>query len=128
VDSGGGAYMYNGQTWTSAAGVDQGHGFAGVSCPTTSFCLGVIDGGKAAVFQGGKWTLTSMPATATAVDCPTSGFCAAVTGGGRAMLYRSHSWSQPVTIDSGGGLSSVSCASPGACVAAGRDGMAIYFR
>lgn len=57
-----------------------------------------------------------------AVSCPGSRFCMAVTEDGQALSYDGSSWSDPVTIDLGQRLSSVSCSSRLFCVAVDLEG------
>src|SRR5262249_57089694 len=87
VDPGGGAYTYDGSSWSTAVPVDVGHAFTAVSCTSPSFCAAADDGGNGAILAGGRWKVAAMGTTASALACPVDGFCLAVNGSGGAVAY-----------------------------------------
>jgi len=85
---------------------------------------------------GGKWQ-TARPAAGVArtergislpsISCPAAGYCAAVVsraGAGFVAVQSGGTWAtaRPVAVTTGtGGVTAVSCAAPGQCVAGGND-------
>jgi hypothetical protein len=97
--------------------------FEDISCPTTTFCMGVGFDGDAISWNGSTWSAVTVIDTSslniiTSVSCPTRTFCAAVDDSGNAMTWNGTTWSSPLTIDDGE-LDSVSCTSASFCMAIG---------
>jgi len=100
----GGALFYNGSGWSSvpipnpADYPDLGT-FSGLSCTTTSFCVGV--NGYAATYQNGAWADPQAPDSGhpgdalSSVTCTSSSFCMAVDDAGYALTYSGASSSPP---------------------------------
>jgi hypothetical protein len=127
-------------------------GFEGVSCSSSTECvavgISVNSAGHfqpyAALWQGGSWTVKTVPSPPEAVNtmlegvsCPSATFCIAVgmsdTSSGRIPVSESwngSSWSlgsertsaKTPSEASGPKLFGVSCASPSACMAVGSYG------
>jgi hypothetical protein len=139
-------------TWTVSPSPDQPGpntaGVAGVSCPSTLFCMAVGDrqsdadvdgfGSFAEQWDGARWSVVPTPnprgdaAVLSSVSCTSSAFCAAVgsrfvnpnsdrTQLGVAEMWDGGSWSMMGNAKAGVSqtLSSVSCGSPIFCVAVG---------
>jgi hypothetical protein len=151
----GGAVTFNGSTWSikgrawstrhivepaKLVGQATGFGFpsiAGVSCPSSSFCVAVSAIGDASTFNGKSWSgpnsvdpnsvTTGNGSGLTAVSCPSSTFCVAVDGGGDAVTFDGTRWSEPEPIDPSLGLTSVSCSYSSFCVALDDIGDALTY-
>ena len=109
-----------------------------VSCPSTSLCVGVDNGGGAdATTDATAATPTwepheAMDATRTlsSISCVAgTTTCAAVDQSGYVIVTSDAgsskpTWSRPDLIDSGNGLNSISCASTSLCAATDNDGNA----
>jgi hypothetical protein len=96
----------------------------GVSCPTSSFCMAVGEGGQALTYDGSSWSsATTIDGTndLRAVSCPTSSFCAAVGDHGQIVTFDGTSWGTPLQLSPPVNLTSVSCPIASFCVAAGED-------
>lgn len=104
-------------------------GGVGVSCPTSTDCVGVV-GTSVLDWNGNAWSLeptpwvTALPSPGgpTAVACPTSTLCAIVNGTGLSYRNDESTWSPVETIDPHGGLDSISCPTPSMCMAADAGG------
>jgi hypothetical protein len=128
-------FLFNGSTWSSAAGIGDGVpgsqvGMASVSCSSPVFCAAIDNGSNAFTFNGTSWS----PATAidpgnelSTVSCPSASFCAAVDYGPDVVTFNGTSWGKPSAIDPGGYLQAVSCASASFCTALDRKGNALTF-
>jgi hypothetical protein len=136
---GAGAEHWNGTTW--AAQNLPGAGLTGVSCPSTTSCIGV-GGTTTDTYDGTAWTAHDIKATPTggsplqlaAISCESSAACEAVgsytTAGGivvpLVLGYDGSTWSAQQTpaltmTDSTASLAAVSCSSRGSCTAVGSD-------
>jgi hypothetical protein len=107
--------------------IDSGQGStpAGLACPTTSVCAAVDAGGRAVTFDPDS----TAPAVAGRIDaslgglpgvaCPSVSVCAAVDLTGREVSFDPSSTpsGNPVRVDAGNPLSSLSCPSATQCTA-----------
>lgn len=108
--------------------------FTGVSCTSASFCMVVgwaastpsyVHDGIAEAWDGSAWALIPMPAVYQSVACTSAGSCVAVSPSDGSAIWDGSSWHavpMPLPVPSGGGsstISSVACASPSSCTAAG---------
>ncbi len=72
-----------------------GTGFSSLSCPTTTFCVGVDREGDAFAWDGSRWSgATPVDRSAgvlglTSVSCPVAGHCVAVSSSGDVVSTRS---------------------------------------
>ncbi|MGH9169359.1 MAG: hypothetical protein ACRD0Z_00550 [Acidimicrobiales bacterium] len=112
--------QWNGVQWLPYQAV----GVVEVSCPTSSFCVGVGSPTGAWSFDGTSWTTTSSTPSLgnqvflTDVACADTDFCVAVDSAGMGMVYDGTSWYAPVQVTpAGDGLSQVDCPSVTYCVA-----------
>ncbi len=108
--------------WSAPVKIDAGPALGSlraISCPASSFCAAVDDGGSYLTFDGTSW---DAPAKAGAevegygggISCVSKTFCAAI-GGSAATTYNGTEWTGP-TYFGAGGITSVSCASESFCV------------
>ena len=104
-----------------------------VSCPSSSFCVAVDNGGNGFVYNGSTWSganivnHVSNEEGIASVSCPSSAFCVAVGQAGFAETSPNGStWSTPVAIDTNS-LTSVSCPSSTFCVAGDRADDAVTY-
>ncbi len=96
-----------------------GSGLNGVSCPSTSFCVAVGEGGQAFAYNGSSWS------SGTAIDgtddlrasCPSTSFCAAVGEGGHVLTFNGTAWSAPTLLSQPVVLRGVSCPTTSFCMA-----------
>jgi hypothetical protein len=99
----------------------------GMSCPTTTFCLIVDEGGRSFSFDGtttvaaGPTRLTSAVVRPVIVSCAYATFCAA-TDGAHVTTYDGTRWTEPRTFPNGFLALSLSCPTGTFCVAGGDDG------
>jgi hypothetical protein len=116
---------FNGTRWSAPVTVDAGNDMDVLSCPTSSFCLGVDRQGNTLTFNGSRWSTPTAGASTwmNSVSCPTANFCAAVTALGTAATYLAGHWSAPVTVDSDHPISGVSCPSATSCLAVDFSGL-----
>jgi len=127
VGTGGGAYTYDGSSWSIAVPVDVGHAFTAVSCASPSFCAAADDGGNGAILAGGTWKVAAMGTTVGALACPVDGFCLAANGSGGAVAYHNGAWSAVTRIDGQRVIGALSCPAPTACTAADRQDNVLYY-
>ena len=144
------AEVWNGKSWQvipSPSG-GQDNMFNSVSCVTRTYCvaIGAAEPGNgpavhliAARWNGRRWQVTSLPGTfgteqwtgnvigPSDISCPTATSCMAV-GSHRpgvkvnvAVSWNGRTW-RTTKVPGPGGLSSVSCGSPGQCLAVGLAG------
>ena len=142
-----GGLTWRQQSIPAASGLTSSGFLDGVSCPTTSVCVAVGSGveGKPespaviiATRDGGvTWTEQHYPGglgletgTLSAVSCPTMSGCVAVGEGSRPVILATSDggriWSPVRTRGRSASrvaANAVSCAAPGACVAAGPGGL-----
>ena len=127
-----------GARWASPVVIDHhfpysyGVGMTGVSCVTTTFCVGVDENGNVVTSTdpGGSptdWTTVNVDGTTTltGVSCVSVSLCVAVDRAGNVLTSASpgsgaSSWTRR-HVDAAG-LSSVVCPSSGLCVATDRNG------
>ena len=102
-----------------------------VSCPTSTFCMAVGNGGQRTIFDGTTWSLPTDVADGIAlidVDCPSANVCLAIDAEGSAVAYdvahpkNGSPWWPAKTNLEGASLTSVSCNGTSSCMAAGTDG------
>jgi hypothetical protein len=109
-----------------------GNATAGLSCPTTTFCLAIGVGGDFGVSRDGgrTWSAHPVPFTSTwlsSVSCPSSSLCVAVDQQGGAFKTDDPgaarpTWTAAPAIAGPNRLNAVSCPSTGLCVAVGAAG------
>jgi hypothetical protein len=93
----GSVYTYNGTSWSTKPKVDVVNGeflgLSGVSCLSTSFCMGFDQGSnRSLTYNGRSWSAPTMVKTGqglTSVSCPSASFCMAVDGATDALSWRS---------------------------------------
>lgn len=130
------AVTYREGAWSVQPTDDEAQDIKALSCPASSFCMGVggLIGhpGEAVGFDGTSWS-APMPIQGVdphSVSCTASSFCVAAglsdtVGISEAVAFNGSSWSEPVSI--GVGSASVSCASSAFCLAVGEDGRVATF-
>ena len=124
----------------AATNLDYGQGVedpTAVSCPSTSFCMAVLESGYAATYDGTAWSrptrLSSPMGEPDSVSCPTASFCMAVDArDSSAFLFNGSTWSSAPRINdpassTATGMASVSCSSPSFCAAADNGSNAFTF-
>ena len=119
----------------SPAPVDQGHFFRDVSCPTTTQCTAIDDGGNQVTFKPGDGSVITGPThidtalTTTGSSCPATNQCTAIDIAGHEITFdpTSGKAKAPVDIDSGQVLEVVSCLSTSQCTAVDSGGTAVTF-
>jgi hypothetical protein len=98
--------------------------------PAQPFCL-TVGGGSYRILNGKTWSAPADLSGAsglTGVSCATAVFCAAVDNAGHAFNYLGGRWTPAQTIDSQGGLDSISCPNNEFfCMAIDTQGNAIAF-
>ncbi len=120
-------------SWQPALTAIPHHGsFSSVSCPTTTFCLGVDQNGHALSYDGIAWSVPHQVSTShfpASVSCPSATFCVVVNWAREAFVYRVSggvgTWSGPTSPIGSSTVSAVSCA-PGTtfCMAVDFSGRA----
>ena len=119
--------------------------FVGISCPSTSLCVGVDNTGNAVTSTDPTattptWTTdeidpnpspmdTIRPPGLQGISCPSTTLCAAVDAGGTALISTnptnaSPTWT-PTNVDAGFIPTGISCASLSLCVAVDNNGRAL---
>ncbi len=132
-------------TWTGPVNVygqnyTEAPAFLGMSCTSSTFCVGLDEAGYATYYDGSTWTgpvdadpaINGNGAGSTSVSCPTTSFCVGVDGIGDAVTYAGGKWGTPKMVDGSGGanavnISSVSCPSITFCAAVDLNGDALTF-
>ncbi len=117
-----------GPTWGTAVNVDESSyspTISGLSCISTSWCMGVNLTGQDFVLNGTSWSAPAQfdPSVngngggVTSVSCTSTTFCAAVDSDGYALTYNGTVWDTPGLLDGSGtsgnsqvAINSVSCA------------------
>jgi hypothetical protein len=146
IDDSGDVETYNGSSWTKSRQIDPaGGGYkaqncssnqegtcsapAAISCPSSSFCVGVDGTGSVFTFNGTNWSAAAPVDGQTpvvALSCPTISFCVAVDGTGDVATFNGTSWGAPTQVDTAA-LDSVSCPTSSFCVAVDVSGNALTF-
>jgi hypothetical protein len=138
TDQNGHTYQWNGASWAddSAAG-----DFGGpLSCVSSTFCLAVNGSGQTSTFNGTTWSAPAYISPGVisglySVSCVSPSFCYAVglsqlqfrdVQYGIGVVFRDDTWQAPQTIDTRGGLSSVSCPTIYFCAAATVNGLRVW--
>ena len=135
MSSSGGISQWNGEQWSMPDSFGNSSSFAGVSCPTTSFCTAVDDSGGALRWNGLTWSgqsriepgqtsLTTLGPTPTGVSCPSTNFCAVSDSSGGVVQWVDNTWSRG-DVDGSGHLTAISCPSASFCVAVDHSGRAM---
>lgn len=112
---------FDGANWGTPQSLGTGP-INSVSCPTSTFCLAVLNSGdpnytaQTAIFNGTTWTtpVTAAVPDASRASCTSPIFCHLV-GGSVSKIYNGASWSAPLTPPFN--LNQISCATPNYCVA-----------
>lgn len=123
---------YQNGAWTQSKTIPSIYpGLGAYSCPTTTFCAGLTEGGPVA-FNGSNWIQnTSSHVPAGASSCPSVNLCVGVED--NAMYtFNGTSWAGPVVIDPhialpADGLSAVSCPTTTFCAAVDASGNALTY-
>ena len=123
------AEAWNGTTWRLANRPGLGGFIVGVSCVSSSFCMGTgqFGGSDSATWDGTRWTPVKHSRTNQQVSCATASFCMTNGGGGgrsqgTTFVWRGTGWSPvpfPVPADAASAGLTVSCTSPARCLGAG---------
>jgi hypothetical protein len=114
--------------WQSAGSL-AGNG-RGVSCPSTTDCVVVGDGGFIQRWDGSSWTTHTSGTSQqlTDVSCPTASFCVAVGGSGVIRHGGSGtSWTTVTNPQGSTSLTGVSCTATTHCVAVGASGVVLMW-
>lgn len=102
--------QWDGTTWTASQQWDTVNGSDQMSCPTTSFCIGVNEYGPMFEYRNGQWNQMISPwptgeqVSAADVACTSASFCISVAqsfGSGfstSVSTFDGTSWSTPVTL------------------------------
>jgi len=116
---------FDGTSWSQVSGFSAG----GISCASSTFCIGGDKQGHIYNFNGSTWSLPlsidGSGRTIEATSCPTVTFCVAVDDAGQEISFNGTSWSSPVLISGPygpNGFNTVSCPSATFCVAGAQDG------
>jgi len=91
----GSVYVYDGTSWSTKAKVDVVNGeflgLSGVSCLSSSFCMGIDQGSnRSLTYNGSNWSTPTMVTSGqglTSVSCPSTSFCMAVDGSTDALSW-----------------------------------------
>jgi hypothetical protein len=144
IDDSGDVETYDGSSWTKSREIDPaGGGYktqncssnqegtcsapAAISCPSSSFCVGVDGTGSVFTFNGMSWSAAAPVDGQTpivALSCPTSSFCVAIDGTGNVATFNGTTWSAPTQVDTSA-LDSVSCPTSSFCLAVDVSGNAV---
>ena len=128
ADSADHSFVYNGTSWSAAAGTG-GQDVSRLSCATTTFCIGVANGVDLVRWNGSTWTVAKQLTTPLAdVSCPTAGFCVAASTSGSAYTWNGSTWSGATSIDPDARVQAVSCSSAAACAVVDAQGHAVTYR
>jgi hypothetical protein len=127
-DEDGDMRIWNGTAWA----VKINHGAHSVSCPSSTFCMGV-EGTMTLSWNGSSFSTPQplAPDMLDAVSCPTAAFCMALASGDEWFVWNGGSWSAPTpiaTVTPGPNpafINWVSCATAIFCVAVLSDGHAL---
>jgi hypothetical protein len=140
-DTGGSCYAVSNDTayhWDSTNGwnttpitvpITSGDSIAAISCPDTTHCMIVTEGGAAFVMTSGATPVAVAPTGAAANDdvlralsCSSATFCVAVGSGGYAYRWNGSTWTSSSSLTGGGQLNAVSCSTSKFCLAVGGSG------
>jgi hypothetical protein len=132
VSVSGGISQWDGGQWTQPTPYGSTASFAGVSCPTATFCMAVDQSGQALQWNGQSWSApvriepgqpstNSIGVSPTGVSCPTAGYCAAVDDSGGVIQWSNGTWTRS-DVDAGVHLMSISCPTVSFCVAVDQSG------
>ncbi len=133
-----------GNSWTSVTADTSGDPLTGISCPATSLCVVVDNGGHVAASSSptvsGSWSTSSSALSGitdlTGISCLPDGsntMCIATATGGRiawtdvaaSSLANSASWSD-ASVDGSNDLEAISCPSKSLCLAGDSAGNLLY--
>src|SRR5580700_7991281 len=96
---------------------------AGVSCPTTTFCVAIDAGGNEYTYNGSTWTAPTTIDSAgqpQAISCTVTHFCLLGDLSGNVATFNGATWSGTSNVDpvttAGTGLTGASCADAADCV------------
>ncbi len=152
-------YTLSSGTWSQGQQVDTNsnqpvEGFTGpgtnslgqltsISCPTTTFCAAVDNGGYAFIYSAGSWSAGqqiytnggsstailngTVSAEINAVSCANPNFCIALDNGGTINTYSDGVWSSSQQVDNSGTWVAVSCAPTEFCVGVDASGSALIY-
>jgi hypothetical protein len=106
---GGGVNTFDGTSWTLQP-VGGNTQLQSISCPTSSFCAAVDNGGNYVTFDGTGWSaaapVTDGSHTASAfaglgaISCPAPKSCTAIDSSGNAWGYAGASWTLSLAVQS----------------------------
>jgi hypothetical protein len=113
--------------WSAPVSIDSHAGqntLTSISCPSSSFCMAVDDGGNnydghGLIFNGSSWSARNVIDTAGqygpySVSCTSSSFCAAFDGSENGLIYNGSSWQ--ATVVSQNAPYPISCVSSSFCM------------
>ena len=84
------AFLFDGSTWGAPASLGWAFHVTGISCPSSSFCMAVDNGGNYSTYStSGGWTTPAQllaSSRLSGVSCASATFCAAL-GSGNGTLY-----------------------------------------
>lgn len=108
---------YDGTSWSAPQNVGVFLSF--VSCPTSTFCMGLVGNGQWTTYDGTHWAAVQNSASMpyTHLTCPTVDFCAATDRMGNVLTYRQGIWSTVPPNQTPQRIASVSCTSATFCMA-----------
>lgn len=115
-------------SWSSPVPIDLGGAPNSLSCPSSTFCAAVDEGGTAVVYKDGAWAAPQQidgRGSIDSVSCVSASFCMSVDFNGNARIFNGSSWSAPRLA--GSDLTAVSCASASFCMAVTYKGDEVTF-
>ena len=110
--------------WSSGSLIDPLQGEpTSISCPTSTFCATVDEGGNVLTYNGVSWSPKSIDPSSEleSVSCTSASFCVAVDENGNVLTYNGSLWSSPKSIDQST-LTSVSCPTSTFCASVDDNG------
>jgi hypothetical protein len=124
------AFVYRDGSWSGPTDLADAQSLAGLSCPTTTYCV-AVDGpsGDAFTFDGTSWSGPVFidpapaaallpnypPVTLTGVSCPSPAYCMAIDSDGQYMELVNGAWTAPAWVLVGADLLAVDCTAQWAC-------------
>jgi hypothetical protein len=124
--SGNNTYVFDGSTWsgpTRIAPFPATTQVYGLSCPTSTMCMGVTNGAGSFTYDGSAWSSVSGSAgTTIAVSCPSATSCLATGYNGQVVTWDGMQWlpeppQTPPSTGLTGNMPRLSCPTDQACVA-----------
>jgi hypothetical protein len=126
------AYKWTSGAWDTMAisvPITSGDSIVAISCPDTTHCMIVTEGGDAFVMtngatpvSGGKTGAAANSDVLRSVSCASSTFCVAVGSDGYAYRWNGVTWVTSSNLTGGGQLDAVSCSTSNFCLAVDGSG------